>query len=221
MGHLAFAVFLLSWGLVGQASASNAGRAGPVSAEAPSSPLGSGVADESTCLNGNSTLGSCASGDPAGITCATAAQEAQDWRQTISSTLTGGKQAKVRLTPCPTGIDTTSGAGYQVLLSGGGNSEAVNIVPTRGDCTSGASSGTIHFTPFFNWKLAATMAAMNCAASSCSPMSPARFGSTPGTRPTLPTTSMWTRATGEARPDRPSRHNHDAMGLDLGSAQRD
>ena len=106
MGHLAFAVFLLSWGLVGQASASNAGRAGPVSAEAPSSPLGSGVADESTCLNGNSTLGSCASGDPAGITCATAAQEAQDWRQTISSTLTGGKQAKVRLTPCPTGGST-------------------------------------------------------------------------------------------------------------------
>jgi hypothetical protein len=148
MGHLAFVVFLLSWGLVGQASASNAGRAGPVSAEAPSSPLGSRVADESTCLNGNSTLGSCASGDPAGITYATAAQ---DWRQTISSTLTGGKQAKVTLTPCPTGIDTTSGAGYQVLLSGGGNSEAVNVVPTPGDCTSGASSGTIQFTPFFSY----------------------------------------------------------------------
>lgn len=148
MRRLALAVLSLSLEIVGLEFASNAGNISPVSAEAPSTPLGSRVASESTCLNGNSTLESCAGGEPAGITYATTSQ---DWKQTISSTLTGGKQAKVTLTPCPTGIDTTSGAGYQVLLSGGGNSEAVNVVPTSGDCTSAASSGTIHFAPFYSY----------------------------------------------------------------------
>src|SRR5208282_618040 len=148
MRRLALAVLSLSLEIVGLEFASNAGNVSLVSAEAPSTPLESRVASDSTCLNGNSTLESCDGGEPAGITYATTSR---DWKQTISSTLTGGKQAKVTLTPCPTGIDTTSGAGYQVLLSGGGNSEAVNVVPTSGDCTSGASSGTIHFTPFFSY----------------------------------------------------------------------
>src|SRR5208337_5309826 len=101
-----------------------------------------------TCLNGNSTWGSCGSGAPAGITYATTAL---NWTQTIPSSLTGGSQATVTLTPCPVGIDTTSGAGYQVLLSGGGNSEAVSVVTATGGCTSGAASGTITFTPFYSY----------------------------------------------------------------------
>ena len=48
-----------------------------------------------------------------------------NWSQTISGSLTGGAQSTVTLTPCPMGIDTTSGAGYQVLITSGGNSEAV------------------------------------------------------------------------------------------------
>lgn len=76
---------------------------------------------------------------------------AEMWTQTLGSALTAGTSNAITLTPCPVGIDTISGYGYQVFLSGGGNSEAVNIVPTGGDCTSGASSGTIHVVPFFSY----------------------------------------------------------------------
>ena len=75
-----------------------------------------------------------------------------NWSQTPSGTLTASTPATVTLTPCPNGIDTTSGAGYQVALYATSTStlplEVVNVVPTVGDCTAGASSGTIHFTPF-------------------------------------------------------------------------
>src|SRR5271154_5099496 len=149
MGRLAFAVLLLSLELVGWATASNtdAGwgeKTSLLSEVAPPSQLGSGVANASTCRNGNSTWGSCGGSSPAGITYATTAL---NWTQTISGALTGGTQAKVTLTPCPTGIDTTSGAGYQVFISGGGKSEAVKVV--SGSCVSGAPSGTITFTPYY------------------------------------------------------------------------
>src|SRR5579859_256455 len=123
-------------------------KADLMSGTVPTGELGSGVASASTCLNGNSTWGSCGGGAPAGITYATTALS---WSQTISSALTGGTQATVTLTPCPTGVDTTSGAGYQVLLSGGGNSEAVNVVSAAGGCVSGGTSGTIKFTPFYSY----------------------------------------------------------------------
>jgi hypothetical protein len=114
----------------------------------PAGELGSGVATSGTCLNGNSTWGTCGGGAPAGITYATTAL---NWTHTISSPLTAGVQATVTLTPCPLGVDTTSGAGYQVFLSGGGNTEAVAVSTTPGACTSGAASGTITFTPFYSY----------------------------------------------------------------------
>jgi len=123
-----------------------AAKAGLVSGVVPANQLGSGLASASTCLNGNSTGGSCGGGSPAGITYATTAQ---NWTQTVPSTLTGGTQATVTLTPCPAGIDTTSGVGYEVLVSGGGNSEAVDVV--SGSCVPGASSGTITFTPYYSY----------------------------------------------------------------------
>jgi hypothetical protein len=123
-------------------------KADLVTGTVPSGELGAGVASSATCLNGNSTWGSCGGGAPAGITYTTTAL---NWTQTISSSLTAGSQATVTLTPCPVGIDTTSGAGYQVLLSGGGNSEAVSVLSASGGCTSGAPSGTITFTPFFSY----------------------------------------------------------------------
>ena len=89
-----------------------------------------------------------AGGVPAGITYATTAL---NWITTISTSLAGGSQVSVTLIPCPVGIDTTSGAGYQVLLSGGGNSEAVSVVTAAGGCTSGAASGKITFTPFHSY----------------------------------------------------------------------
>jgi len=123
-------------------------KAGLVNGTVPPGELGEGVASSATCLNGNSTWGSCGGGAPAGITYATTSL---NWTQTMSSTLTGGTQATVTLTPCPTGIDTTSGAGYQVLLTGGGNSEAVSVIAAAGGCMSGAGSGTITFTPFYSY----------------------------------------------------------------------
>jgi hypothetical protein len=123
-------------------------KADVVDGTVPTGELGAGVASSATCLNGNSTWGSCGGGAPAGITYATTALS---WTQTISSGLTGGSQATVTLAPCPVGIDTTSGAGYQVLLSGGGNSEAASVVTAAGACTSGAASGTITFTPFYSY----------------------------------------------------------------------
>src|ERR1700692_3565340 len=123
-------------------------KADIVNGAVPSSELGAGVASAATCLTGNSTWGLCGGGAPAGITYATTALT---WTQTISSLLTGGVPATVTLTPCPTGIDTTSGAGYQVFVSGGGNSEAVNVVTASGGCLSGAASGTITFTPFYSY----------------------------------------------------------------------
>ena len=72
-----------------------------------------------------------------------------NWTQTISTPLTGGMLAKVDLAPCPPGLDTTSGAGYQVRISGGGTAEAVNV--TSGNCVPGAPTGTITFTPHFSY----------------------------------------------------------------------
>jgi hypothetical protein len=89
---------------------------------------------------------------PAGIRYATASM---NWSQTISEPLRAGVHATVTLTPCPVGVDTTSGVGYQVLVSGGGKSEAVNVV--SGSCISGAASGTITFTPYFSYPAGATV----------------------------------------------------------------
>jgi hypothetical protein len=123
-------------------------KADLVNGTVPPGELGAGVASSATCLAGNSTWGSCGGGAPAGITYATTAL---NWTQTISSSLTSGSQATVTLTPCPVGIDTSSGAGYQVFLSGGGNSESVSVIATSGGCTSGGASGTITFTPFYSY----------------------------------------------------------------------
>jgi len=127
-------------------------KADLVSGLVPAGELGSGVASSSTCLTGNSTWGACGGGAPAGITYATTSL---NWSQTIATSLSAATQATVTLTPCPAGVDTTSGAGYQVLISGGGNSEATNVV--AGSCTSGAASGTIQFTPYFSYPAGATV----------------------------------------------------------------
>ena len=121
-------------------------KADLVSGLVPAAELGTGVASSSTCLTGNSTWGACGGGAPAGITYATTSL---NWSQTMATSLSAGTQATVTLAPCPVGVDTTSGAGYQVLITGGGNSEAASVV--AGSCTSGAGSGTIQFTPYFSY----------------------------------------------------------------------
>src|ERR1700681_4258057 len=118
-------------------------KADVVNGTVPSGELGAGVASSATCLNGNSTWGSCGGGAPAGITYATTAL---NWTQTMSSSFTGGSPGTVILTPCPAGVDYTSGAGYQVYITDGTSSEAVAV--TSGSTGSGNCS--FAFTPFFS-----------------------------------------------------------------------
>ena len=119
-------------------------KADLINATVPPNELGAGVASSATCLNGNSTWGSCGGGAPAGITYATTAL---NWTQALTTPLVAGSSATVTLSPCPVGIDTTSGAGYDVYIN---DSSAEAVAVTGGTCTSGASSGTITFTPFFS-----------------------------------------------------------------------
>jgi hypothetical protein len=105
-----------------------------------------GLAGKASLVNG--VIPASQGGTPAGIRYATTAL---NWSQTISGTLSAGVQATVTLTPCPVGVDTASGAGYAVLVSGGGNSEAVSVVSGTGGCTSGGPSGTIKFTPYYSY----------------------------------------------------------------------
>lgn len=144
MRRLAFAVLLLSLEISGQTPAPNEGYVSPVRGGQSGSP----VPNASSCPTEGSRQRWCGEGNPVGIAYATTAL---NWTQTISSPLTSGSQATVTLTPCPVGIDTTSEAGYQVHLSGGGNSESVSVIPTSGGCTSGAASGRITFTPFYSY----------------------------------------------------------------------
>ena len=67
------------------------------------------------------------------------------WSVSPSGSLVGGTQATVTLTPCPVGIDTTGNSMYFVYVGGQGTPEPVMV--TGGTCTSGATSGTIVFTP--------------------------------------------------------------------------
>ena len=76
---------------------------------------------------------------------------AQNWSQSLTAALTAGTSNTVTLTPCPVGVDTTTGL-YQVYISDGAKSETVGnkLNPIRGSCTSGASFGTITFVPYFS-----------------------------------------------------------------------
>src|ERR1700674_4010146 len=116
-------------------------KADLVNGTVPSGELGAGVANSATCLNGNSTWGSCGGGAPAGITYATTAL---NWTQSMSGSVTGGSPGTVVLTPCPVGVDYTSGAGYQVYITDGVSSEAVAV--TGG--STGGGNCSITFTPF-------------------------------------------------------------------------
>jgi hypothetical protein len=68
-----------------------------------------------------------------------------NWSVSPSGSLVGGTSATVTLTPCPVGVDTSGNSMYFVYISGQGTPEPAMV--TGGTCTSGASSGTIVFTP--------------------------------------------------------------------------
>lgn len=68
------------------------------------------------------------------------------WSQVSSTALTGGVTGSVTLTPCPVGVDYTSGAGYHVYIADGVSSEAVAV--TSG--STGVGNCQITFIPFFS-----------------------------------------------------------------------
>ncbi len=137
MRGMALIVLLLSFGLGGEAPFL---KGGMVDMPAPKQAEG---ASASACPNGSSTSGPCSMSAPRGITYATTAL---NWTQTTSSSLTGGSPGTVLLTPCPAGVDYTSGAGYQVYIGDGASSEAVAV--TSG--STGSGNCLITFTPFFS-----------------------------------------------------------------------
>ena len=109
----------------GQVSGSNRGsmdQAGRATSETDSKTQS---VTEPSCLIRPSPSESCESSPPPGITYS---KTALNWRQRVLAPLTGGKPATVTLTPCPIGVDTSSGAGYQVLISNGRDNEAVNVI---------------------------------------------------------------------------------------------
>ena len=88
-----------------------------------------------------------------------AVETVDNWSQgNIPVALTADTQATVTLTPCPAGVDTSGSptlggpnGGYPVYIADAAspaNPESVSV--TSGTCTSGASSGTIVFTPYFS-----------------------------------------------------------------------
>ena len=68
-----------------------------------------------------------------------------NWSVSPSGSLVGGTQATVTLSPCPVGMDASGNSMYFVYISGQGTPEPAMV--TGGTCTSGATSGTIVFTP--------------------------------------------------------------------------
>ncbi len=144
MRYLALAVLLLSLTIHGGVSASNFGKAN-LGTGVPPDQSQPGATNVSNCANGNSPQYSCGSFIPAGITYATTAH---NWSQAVASgtqDLTGGSPGTVLLSPCPAGVDYTSGSGYEVAINDA-NFEVVSV-------TSGSISGgkcSISFTPFFS-----------------------------------------------------------------------
>jgi hypothetical protein len=65
--------------------------------------------------------------------------------QQPGGSLTGGVGASSTLTPCPLGVNGADTSHYLYLSGGTGAAEAVLI--TGGTCTSGASTGTVTYTP--------------------------------------------------------------------------
>jgi hypothetical protein len=87
--------------------------------------------------------------------------EASDnWVATnLTTALTAAVQATVTISPCPVGVDTSGSSslggpqgGYPVYITDGAqpNTNSESLYVTGGNCTSGAMSGTIVFTPHFS-----------------------------------------------------------------------
>jgi hypothetical protein len=126
--------------------AGNAGKADLVSGLVPTGELGTGSANSSACLHGDSSWGGCGTGSGSGLTPGMQAiKYATDfsWSQNPSADLSAPGAKTVTLAPCPAGV-SGSEPQYYVYVSGSGTSEAVLV--TGGTCAGNGLGGTLQFT---------------------------------------------------------------------------
>ena len=112
----------------------------------PAGELASGVANNGSCLHGDSTWAGCGTGGGSGLTAGMLAiKYATDfaWSQSPSADLSTAGAKTVTLTGCPTGV-TGSEPQYYVYISGTGTAEAALV--TGGTCAGNGLSGTLQFT---------------------------------------------------------------------------
>jgi hypothetical protein len=147
-----------------------AGKADLISGLVPASELGTGQASAGNCLLGNGTWAPCGAGGTGNVSTTPASSQAiaqpagtqfsvnnlaniryvtgsWNWSQTPSDDLLTPGNVTIHLSPCPLGLDTASSSNYyiyKVYIAGTGTAEAVAV--TGGNCTPGASSGTITVT---------------------------------------------------------------------------
>ena len=123
---------------------STAAKADLIGGHVPTSQLGSGTANNSDCLRGDSSWGGCGTGT--GLTTGMLAiKYATDfaWNQSPANNLSTPGPQLVNLAQCPTGVTGTEPQ-YYVYISGTGTAEAVLV--TGGTCAGNGSAGTLQFT---------------------------------------------------------------------------
>ena len=125
---------------------SSASKADLTAGLVPVSELGTGPANNSACLHGDSTWGGCGTGTGTGLTPGMQAiKYATDfnWSQNNSADLSVAGAKTLTLATCPTGV-SASEPQYYIYISGTGTAEAVLV--TGGTCAGNNLAGTLQFT---------------------------------------------------------------------------